>query len=322
MTTPLTSVRAQERLPREEDGFAHEQVPEERVHASVMAGEVATDLAPNDNDQILDATAGEGGHSELLLSQNSTAKLLALDADPRSVVLVRDRLASFGNRAEVVEANFADLAEACTLKHITTLNKVLFDLGWNSGQLYSGRGFSFMHDEPLLMSYGANPASKFNAEEILNGWSEETLANVFFGYGEERYARRIAKHIVEIREKTPLRTTFDLVAAIRASVPAAYARGRINPATRTFQALRIAVNDELGVIERGVGAAWQLLAPGGRIGVITFHSIEDRAVKRLFAGFVKEGGKLVHKKPLTPTREEIHENPRSRSAKFRVIEKL
>jgi 16S rRNA (cytosine1402-N4)-methyltransferase len=184
-----------------------------------------------------------------------------------------------------------------------------------------------MHDEPLVMSYGTRPRSGFTAAEILNGWSEKTLADVFFGYGEERYARRIAAAVVARRALKPFETTMELNEVVRDAVPAAYRRGsasrRIHPATKTFQALRIAVNDELGALDSGVRAAWHALACGGRIAVITFHSIEDRAVKRLFAAFVKKGeGKLVYKKPLTPSAEEIKSNHASRSAKLRAIEKL
>jgi len=180
-----------------------------------------------------------------------------------------------------------------------------------------------MRDEPLNMSYGARPRSGFTAAEALNEWSEETLADVLFGYGEERYARRIAKAIVERRKLQPFATTRELVETVADAVPAAYRRGRINPATKTFQALRIAVNDELGALGQGLAAAWGAVAPGGRIAVITFHSIEDRIVKRYFAALVKkESGKLLYKKPLAPSAAEIKSNPASRSAKLRAIEKI
>ena len=195
------------------------------------------------------------------------------------------------------------------------------------GQLSAGRGFSFMTDEPLNMSYGPKPRSGFTAAEILNTFTEKALADIFFGYGEERYARRIARAVVERREDAPFKTTLELVEVIKDSVPAAYRRGRIHPATRSFQALRIAVNDELGVIEQGVGAAWRLLACGGRIAVITFHSIEDRLVKRMFAALAKKEeaghqGRLLYKKPLVPSAAEVKANPASRSAKLRAIEKI
>jgi 16S rRNA (cytosine1402-N4)-methyltransferase len=172
------------------------------------------------------------------------------------------------------------------------------------------------------MSYGERPRSGFTAAEILNTWSEKVLADALFGYGEERYARRIAKAIVERREVEPYKTTIELVETIKDAVPAAYRRGRLHPATRSFQALRIAVNDELGAIEQGLTAAWQHLSPGGRVVVITFHSIEDRGVKRMFQAWAKAGqGSLLVKKPLIATQAEIKRNPPSRSAKMRAIEK-
>lgn len=270
---------------------------------------------------VVDGTAGEGGHSFEILKHNPKVRVLALDADPAAVALTRERLAQFGERAEVVEANFSELEKVLAKKGIKTIDKALFDLGWNSGQLSSGRGFSFLIDEPLNMSYGKKSASGFTAAEALNEWDEETLANVFYGYGEERFARRIAKAVIERRKIQPIQTTFELVEIIRDSTPRPYHKGRIHFATRTFQAMRMAVNDELGVINTGLTAAWNHLEAGGRIAVITFHSIEDRAVKRLFAGFAKNEGRLVVKKPLIPSRGETITNPRARSAKLRVIEK-
>jgi 16S rRNA (cytosine1402-N4)-methyltransferase len=326
MTThTLTPVRVKTHSRREEAGFRHEQKSEAEVlqHTSVMPSEVLEYLAPQNGDVVLDATAGAGGHSELLLSSNAKIKLIALDADARAVAAVQKRLEKFSARAQVFESNFADCGSALTKAGVTKINKALFDLGWNRTQLASGRGFSFLRDEPLNMSYGKKPASGFTAGDIVNNWSEETLANVLYGYGEERYARRIAKNIVEARELQPIDTTFQLVELIKKSVPAAYRNGRLHFATRSFQALRIAANDELGVLERGLASAWKHLAIGGRIAVITFHSIEDRVVKRLFAGLVKEEeGRLVLKKPLAARKAEIITNPPSRSAKLRVIEKI
>ena len=294
-----------------------------------MVEEVLKGLVVAPGDLVLDATAGQGGHSFAILKKQPKAKVLALDADPEAVALAQAQLKGFGARAEVVLSNFADTEKALKKQKIKTIQKALFDLGWNRGQLQSGRGFSFLHDEPLIMSYGKKPLSGFTAQEVVNEWDEETLANVFFGYGEERYARRISKAIVERRKVQPIKTTIELAQIISDAVPAAYRRGRLHPATRTFQALRIAVNNELGAIEQGVTAAWKALPPGGRIAVISFHSIEDRVVKKLFVELVKTGlpdgkagGKLVYKKPLAPTQKEIISNPSARSAKLRVIEKI
>ncbi len=287
-----------------------------------MVEEILETLIPQKNEIVLDCTAGDGGHSVAMLVAAKNIRLIALDADPKAVLKVRARLSPFGDRAEVVESNFSDVSKVLVKLKVSTIDKALFDLGWNAGQLVSGRGFSFMYDEPLSMSYGKKPASGFTAQEIVNTWDEATLADVLFGYGEERYARRIAKAIVEKRSLQSITTTFELVDIIRSSVPAVYRKGRIHCATRTFQALRIAVNDELGVAERGLRSVWEHLSCGGRIAVITFHSIEDRVVKKQFTTYVKEGGKLIVKKPLVPSKEEVSGNPRARSAKLRVIEKL
>ena len=317
-------VRAQHHLSREEDGDDREQklVQVSLGHVSVMPKESLEFLAIKNSDVVLDATAGMGGHSEMLLEAGA-ARVIALDADPEAVAAAKARLARFGARATVLESNFKDAGTTLAGAGVTSITKALFDLGWNSTQLHSGRGFTFMADEPLNMSYGAVPASGFTASQIVNTWSEEVLADVFFGYGEERYARRIAKKIVETRDANPITTTSQLVKLITDAVPAIYRKGRIHPATRSFQALRIAVNDELGTIEKGITGAWDMLAPGGRIAVISFHSIEDRAVKRLFISFAKGGGgNLVFKRPLVPTAEEVKDNPRARSAKLRVLEKI
>jgi 16S rRNA (cytosine1402-N4)-methyltransferase len=308
MTKPRTStlppVRASRRSRREEGDTVRERTVE---HKSVMLKEVVEALAPAAGEVVVDATYGRGGHGP---TGEAKIKLIALDADPA---------------AGVIEANFGDLEKVLTknLPAGRQVNKALFDLGWNMTQLASGRGFSFMHDEPLNMSYGPIPRSGFTAAEALNLWQETALADVFFGYGEERYARRIAKAVVARRKLKPFATTMELVEVVRDAVPVAYRRGRLNPATKVFQALRIAVNDELGALRQGMHTAWQALSCGGRIAVITFHSIEDRVVKRYFAGLVKAGeGKLLFKKPLFPSAQEVAHNSSSRSAKLRVIEKI
>ncbi|HWB34271.1 MAG TPA: 16S rRNA (cytosine(1402)-N(4))-methyltransferase RsmH [Candidatus Paceibacterota bacterium] len=326
MTThSLTPVRVEQRLRREEGASPRERElgkGKKTTHESVMVKEAIELLDLKRLDMVVDCTLGLGGHTEAIL-RAAPVTVLGLDADPAALAAARERLAQYHKRAELVEANFGDLEAVLKKQKIPLANKFLFDLGWNMTQMSSGRGFTFMHDEPLVMSYGERPASGFTAAEILNTWKENVLADVIFGYGEERYARPIAKAIVARREIAPIATTLELVEIVRDAVPARYRHGRLNPATKTFQALRIAVNDELGVIDRGIRAAWKHLAPGGRIVVITFHSIEDRAVKRLFAELAKEHtGKLVIKKPLAATREEVMKNPSARSAKVRAIEKL
>jgi 16S rRNA (cytosine1402-N4)-methyltransferase len=287
-----------------------------------MTKEAIAFLVPKKGDVMLDATAGSGGHSEALLQASMGTHLIALDADPASVERTQARLKHFGERARVAEANFKDCAKILKKQGLVHITKALFDLGWNSEQLDSNRGFSFLHDEPLNMSYGTRPASGFTARQILNTWKESAIADALFGYGEERFARKIAKAIVERRAIQPIETTIELVEIIRDAVPAAYRHGRLHFATRTFQGLRIATNNELGVIDEGIREAWKMLQVSGRMVVITFHSIEDRAVKRLFAEFAKKDGRLLVKKPLEATREEIIYNPSARSAKMRAIEKI
>lgn len=332
MTSVFSSARMPHHSRQEEGGEAYERGKEQKQpHISVMTAEVLLALQPKKGEVVVDATYGEGGHSRALAAA-AKIKLIAIDADP-----VRSKASNWTSPA-VIEANFADLKEVLVAQKIKTIDKALFDLGWNRGQLASGRGFSFMHDEPLVMSYGKVPRSGFTAAEALNTWSESTLADVFFGYGEERYARRIAKAVIERRKAQLFATTLELVEVVRDAVPAAYRRGRINPATKTFQALRIAVNDELGALKSGLRAAWEALSPGGRIAVITFHSIEDRIVKRYFLQLAKEeGAKIVYNpdaggsgprperrgKPFwVPSAMEIKSNPASRSAKLRAIEKI
>lgn len=322
MTHALTSTRVKHHPRREEDGTQREwnsgRTP--RAHQSVLVHEVLRILAPKNGEVIVDATAGQGGHSEAVLKE-ARVRLIALDADPTAVEAVQTRLKRFGEHVAVVNANFSELDQVLTTAGVTHINAALFDLGWRQEQLDQGRGFSFQQDEPLIMSYGVTPASHFTAAEALNTWSEKAIADVLFGYGEERYAKRIAKAVVARREIKPIETTLEFVEIIRDSVPHHYRHGRLHVATRSFQALRIAVNDELQVIEKGVRAAWKHLAPGGRLAVISFHSTEDRVVKRLFQSLVKDGGTLLTKKPIIATQAEINHNPSSRSAKLRGIQK-
>ena len=266
-----------------------------------MLAEAIEALDLHKGDVVVDATFGKGGHSKAI-AKTKGIKLVTIDADPT-------------NKADIT-GNFGDLKSLLGGVGVMSVDKVLFDLGWNMTQLSSGKGFSFLTDEPLDMSYGPNPRSSFTAAEILNTFSEKAIADIIYGYGEERYAKRIARRIVERRDIAPFATTFELVEAVRDAVPPAYRHGRLHPATRTFQALRVAVNDELGALTAGLTQAWEILNEGGRIAVITFHSTEDRVVKQLFKSF---GGTLLAKKPLVPTKTEDSANPASLSAKLRVI---
>ncbi len=305
MTFAPAAVRVSRHSSREESVGGREQA---REHKSVMVAEVLKALVPKAGEVVVDATYGRGGHS-VALKKAAKIKLISIDADPAA-------------GKGIVEGNFGDLKQILKTQGVEKADKIVFDLGWNATQLESGRGFSFMRDEPLSMSYSASPRSGFSAAEALNTWSEKVLADVFFGYGEERYARRIAKAVVARRKIKPFVTTVELVEVVRDAVPPAYRRGRIHPATKTFQALRIAVNDELGVLKAGLKNAWDILRPCGRIAVITFHSIEDREVKRLFQSLSKSGeGELLYKKPLIASAAELRANPSSRSAKLRAIQK-
>ena len=292
-------------------------------HAPVLLHEVVEGLVIAPDDIVVDATLGGAGHARAIAEKlGRRGVFIGFDLDPEAISRAEKALEGTKPKVYLVHANFRRLAAELQNLGIGSITKALFDFGWSSDQLKAGRGFSFSADEPLLMTYAVPTPGILTAEQVVNEWSEQSLADVIFGWGEERYARRIAKAIVAHREKAPFKTARELAEVIRHSVPAAYRRGRIHPATRTFQALRIAVNDELGALTDGLRAAWDMLAPGGRIAVIAFHSIEDRIVKRAFAEWDKEGkGKRIFKKPVRPTAEELEKNPRSRSAKLRIIQK-
>jgi len=290
-------------------------------HASVLLAEIVEGLQPRSGGQYLDATLGNGGHAAALLSASSPGgRLLGLDADPDALVVARNRLAEFGDRVHVVNANFRNLTSIAADLGFQRVDGIVMDLGLSSRQLdVGGRGFSFRHDEPLDMRF--DPASGESAAELLNRADEGEIADILYQYGEEYRSRRVARAIVHQREQAPFRSTEDLVHAVeRALGPR---RGRIHPATKTFQALRIAVNGELEALEAALPAAARLLAPRGRLAVIAFHSLEDRRVKQ----FIRAGGtddaplRDLTRKPIVPSTEEIGRNPRSRSAKLRIAER-
>lgn len=293
-------------------------------HQPVLLHEAIEQLDIQPGDTIVDATLGGAGHARAIAEKlGEKGTLVGFDLDSDAIERARDALKNSRCRVHLVEANFRHTHEELMKLGVSHITKSLFDLGWSSYQLDSGRGFSFQRDEPLLMTYAKSGERILTASVVVNEWEEESLADIIFGWGEERYSRRIAHAIVAAREKKPIRTSGELAEIISASVPSKYRYGRIHPATRTFQALRIAVNDELGALKEGLESTWEMLAPKGRIAVISFHSIEDRLVKQLFALWEKSGsGVRITKKPITPSRAEIMENPRSRSAKLRVISKI
>ena len=294
-----------------------------KSHRPVLLHEVVELLALKQSDIVVDATLGGAGHSSEIVSHlGKKGMLIGIDADRDAVRRAEKMLFDAKPKVSIVEGNFRDLSKHLHKLSVRKIDKALFDLGWSSYQLDAGRGFSLKSDEPLLMTYGKDvkPGS-VTAATIVNEWAEESIADVIFGWGEERYSRRIAKAIVERRASKPFISARDLAEAIYAAVPGRY-RGRIHPATRTFQALRIAVNDELGALTQGLQEAWEALAPYGRIAVISFHSIEDRIVKQTFKKWEEAGeGKRITRKPIVASEEERKENPRSRSAKLRVIQK-
>lgn len=296
----------------------------EAQHTSVLMKEVLAALAIQSSDTVVDATLGGAGHfTKILTALGEGGVIVGIDADPAAVERGREVYANDRRPerpvAHLVNDNFRNLARVLERLGIGPVNAVLFDLGWSGYQIAAPRGFSFQNDEPLLMTYGEGAET---AADIVNSSSEEVLADLIFKYGEERFARGIARAIVAARVKERILTTGILVAAIEAGVPAWYRQRKIHPATKTFQALRIAVNDELGALREGLAAALAALAPGGRLAVISFHSIEDRVVKNMLRDAAQAGQGTATKKPIVPSRSEILANRRARSAKLRVFERI
>jgi 16S rRNA (cytosine1402-N4)-methyltransferase len=286
---------------------------------------VAAWLVRKPGGTYLDCTVGQGGHAELILERSGPdGELIGIDRDPAAIAVTGARLARFASRMRLVRGNFSALKEHLRSVGVSEVDGVIFDLGVSSAQLdRPERGMSFLADGPLDMRM--DPSGGRTAAELVGQLPERALADLIYRYGEERYSRRIARAIVQARTSHPLRTTSDLVSVIKGAVPAAYRHGRIHCATRTFQALRIAVNQELDVIEGALRDAAAVLAPGGRLCVVSFHSLEDRIVKQTFRALSRGPEACVNvltKKPQVPSEEECRENPRARSAKLRVAERL
>jgi 16S rRNA (cytosine1402-N4)-methyltransferase len=285
----------------------------------VLVDEVAFLLRPRGEGWVSDGTVGMGGHAEAILSLSApSVRLLGLDVDRDALAQAGARLAPFGDRVRLERSSFRDLQQAAADAGIETTRSILLDLGVSSWQLeQSGRGFSFQGDEPLDMRLDPSVGEK--AAAMLNRLTEAELARLIFEYGEEPHARRIARAIVRRR---PLQRTGDLVAAVRAAVPRAAWPRRLHVATKTFQAVRMAVNDEPGALRQALAQAPRLLAAGGRLGVIAFHSGEDRIVKQTFRALEPAGFAELEPSPRQPADDEVRENPRARSAKLRVLERL
>ncbi len=289
-----------------------------------MGEEVLYWLLRGGSQTFLDCTVGYSGHAETLLAgSGQDGMIIGLDRDKRAIEASRERLSEFGARAILIHGHFMDLKRHLSAQGLSQVDGIIFDLGVSSPQLDEPtRGFSFQTDGPLDMRMDQSMPG--TAADLVNRWSEAELADAIFQFGEERYSRRIARGIVRARERRALVTTKDLVEAIGGSVPARYRHGRLHCATRTFQALRIAVNQELEHLEPALRDAADVLAPGGRLCVISFHSLEDRIVKHTFralAGKADSSWAVLTKRPQLPTREELDRNPRSRSAKLRVLER-
>jgi 16S rRNA (cytosine1402-N4)-methyltransferase len=278
-------------------------------HIPVLPTEVLTGLGIHPGGRYLDATIGGGGHSRLILEAEPGVELVGIDQDDMAIAAAQKTLAAYGDRVSWWRGNFAEYQPE------GKFDGILADLGISSTQVdQAHRGFSFRQEAPLDMRM--DQRQELTAADIINTWSEVDLANLFYNYGEERLSRRIARQIVGQR---PFQTTTQLAEAIAQSVPGKYRHGRIHPATRVFQSLRIAVNRELEVLETLLQLAPTWLKPGGRIAIISFHSLEDRRVKHAFKDHPDL--KVITKKPIIPTREEIAANPRSRSAKLRIAER-
>ena len=306
-------------------------------HVSVLLDASIDALNIRPDGIYVDGTLGGGGHSREIASRLTTGHLIGIDRDETALAAAGERLAPFMDRVTLVHSNFCEMDSVIRSLGYPGVDGVLLDLGVSSPQLdESSRGFSYMADAPLDMRM--DRGDTLTAYQVVNEWSYEELKRILFDYGEERYAPLIAGAICRRREQKPIATTLELVDIIRGSVPPAALREKQHPAKRSFQAIRIAVNDELGAVSKAMEAAIPMLNPGGRLAVITFHSLEDRIVKSAMAEAVrgctcppsfpvcvcgkKPKVKLLSRKPVLPGPEELEENPRARSAKLRVCEKL
>ncbi|MCT2344187.1 16S rRNA (cytosine(1402)-N(4))-methyltransferase RsmH [Niallia taxi] len=307
-------------------------------HTTVLLNEAVDGLNIQPDGIYVDCTLGGAGHSELILSKLSDkGRLIAFDQDETAIMNAEKKLERYKDKLTIVKSNFSNLKEEIHNLGITNVDGVLYDLGVSSPQLDTPeRGFSYHHDAPLDMRMDSD--ADISAYDVVNNWKYEDLVRIFFRYGEEKFSKQIARKIEAARETKPVETTGELVELIKDAIPAPARRKGGHPAKRVFQAIRIAVNDELGVFEDSIGQAISLLNQGGRISVITFHSLEDRICK---AAFKKASDlpdlppglpiippefqpelKLVTRKPIIPSDEELEENNRARSAKLRIAEKL
>lgn len=289
-------------------------------HKAVMLEEALSALNVQPGGKYLDGTLGGGGHTEAILERSApNGRVLSLEVNRKALERTGEHLlASYGRRSIIAEENFRHLDRAAEEHGMVPLDGVLLDLGFSSDELEDPRlGLSFKQDGPLDMRFGPKSNDDgLTAAEIVNSWTQEDLEKLIRNFGEERFARRIAQKIVQARKSARIVRTLELASIVQAATPGNYEQGRIHPATRTFQALRIVVNDEVQALKQAIAAAHRTLRVGGRLAIISFHSIEDRVVKLAFAH--SEDWEPLQKKPLTATEEEVEQNPRARSAKLRA----
>jgi 16S rRNA (cytosine1402-N4)-methyltransferase len=296
----------------------------EIIHTPVLKKEVLQYLNPSQDENFIDCTIGEGGHTRLILEMNKPkGKVLGIDLDPAQIETGKWMMADHKDRLILENNSYVNLEEIVERKTFEPVSGILLDVGMSSVHLdRSQRGFSFQLDQNLDMRYN-DERNTLTAEKIVNDWPEEKIGKIIDEYGEEKFSRKIAQKIVEERKKGRIKSTFQLVKIIKDVIPARFQNKKIHCATRTFQALRIAVNGELENLEKVLPVAFSILAPGGRLVVISFHSLEDRIVKNFFNQKSKDGlAKILTKKPVTAESAEIGKNPRSRSAKLRAILKI
>jgi 16S rRNA (cytosine1402-N4)-methyltransferase len=295
-------------------------------HTPVLLQEVLEVLNIQENDTVVDGTLGGGGHAQAFAKRLGTGgHLVGFDVDSEAITRARERLGDTQPHVTLIHANFRELVGTLAEYRIQSIDKAFFDLGWSSDQLeVSGRGFSFNRDEPLKMTLSDSKSEDLlTAYDIVNTWQEESIANIIYGWGDERFSRRIARAIVRAREEKPIERTTELVAIISHAVPASARQGKRHPATKTFQAIRIAVNDELGALKDLLDSLPPLANENAIVAFLTFHSLEDKLVKETFRTWAQEGrGESITKKPITPSQTEVGQNPRSRSAKLRAFKFL
>ena len=306
-------------------------------HISVLFNETIEGLNIKENGIYVDGTLGGGGHSLGILSHNKSISLIGIDRDAEAIEASKKRLAEYSDRVTFVNNNFSEIKQILNNLNIEKIDGMLMDLGVSSYQLDNAeRGFSYMHDSKLDMRM--NRDNELSAYEVLNNYSREELTKIFYEFGEEKWSARIAQFITDRRKRKPIETTFELVDIIKSAIPQKARESGSHPAKRVFQAIRIEVNNELGILEKTITDTVDCLNPGGRIAIITFHSLEDRIVKQTYAKLAagctcpknfpvcvcnkQPAVKIITKKPILPSEQEESENSRSKSAKLRIAEKI